>query len=376
MCKFHQDIALDVARQADGTVDPTAYALNIIALGANCSIKHYMPNMKGVKGSMTYRIASQDSQQAFKQSGLAYDPDAFEAYRGNTLGFLQQETQDAIQQHGFDQNRPKVIKNRIKSFLQVAPDELYAPFNNLSADIFKDKKQAAAYQELRLAAADYWNKDGVSDILTERFKQSVTTIFAEAPEQTNPTLLKIYEAMPDKMKQFSECAGGVCASAGGTLAGHLGCIAKLAILPALGATSGISNDPAVMYGMMAGGTGLGIGTWQYLHYRRGTLPTMLENAVTYGTAVLSLSALMAWHTFGSGHDHHHGGHEPSDITYFDDDAGRRFMVRESVLCGMRMAKDTVINGAVCDTLVPYTKFQIDTIQLAGPPKAELKPLTP
>lgn len=349
MCKFHHDVALDVARRADGSIDPMAFALNIIALGANCSIKYYMPTMKGVKGSMTYRLASKECQTAFEQSELVYDPNAFTAYQANTLAFLKDKTNNSIMDFGFDQQRPAVIKNRFKSFLQVAPDELYLPFNTLSPDVFQTPKQATQYQTLRLAAADYWHRDGVAETLTERFKQSVTTLFSEAPEKTNPYLLKTYEAMPPKLKQFSECAGGMCASAGGTIAGHLGCIAKLAILPALGASSGIAHDPTIMYGMMAGGTALGIGAWQLLHYQRGTLPGKMEKWATYGTAVISLSALMSWHAFGDGHDHHHGFAKPSSVTYFNDEAGRSFMVRKNILCAP-------------DNNQPL----MDTIQISGP----------
>jgi hypothetical protein len=302
MCKFHQDIALDVATGADGSVNPTIYALNIIALGANCSIRHYMPEMKGVKGSMTYKLASQECQTAFKNSGLVYEPAAFEAYRSETLPALRNASQEIIQTHGFDQKRPSVIKGRIKSFLQVAPDELYAPLDNLTPNVFKTPKQAEQYQGLRLAVADYWATDGVAPALKERFKQSVSVLFSEAPAKTNPALLKAYEVIPDKLKAFGDCAGGVCSSAGGTLLGHLGCIAKAVVLPALSATSTVANDPMVMYSLMGAGTVLGLGAWQLLHYQRGTLPGKLEKAMTYGAAIISLGALTAWHSLD---DHHH-----------------------------------------------------------------------
>lgn len=374
MCKFHQDVALDVSRNADGTINPTVYALNIIALGANCSVRHYMPDMKGVKGSMTYRLASRDSQESFNQSGILYEREAFNSYRGHTLDFLQKQSQETIQQHGFDTHRPKVIKNRIKSFLQAAPDELYAPFGNLSAGIFKTGKDADAYQGLRLAAADYWQKDHVKDILTERFKQSVATIFTEAPQKTNPAMLKIYEAMPNKMKQFSECTSGICASAGGTLAGHFGCVAKFAVLPALGLGSGTAHDPVTMYGMMFGGTALGLGVWQYLHYRRGTLPGKLEKFVTYGTAIVGLGAVTAWHQLSDSHAHHKD-HTPSPITYFNDQEGRRFMVRNELICGVRTINDTVINGVKTDLVLPYNTRRIDTLQISGIPQSRYPSIT-
>lgn len=346
MCKFHQDIALDVARNPDGSLDPLSFAINSIALGTNFAIDDYVPAMPGISGYNTYGLASKEGQDAFAQSNLVYDPDAFEAYRMNTIGFLQERTKDIIANHAMDKKFTKKLGQGKKAirFVNTIPDEAYASFDNLSSDIFKTDKAAALYQDIRQASAEYWNDPQTQEILEKRFEFSVANIFTEAKENANPLLLKTYEALPDVVKQYGDCAKGICRGVSISSVAHSGCIAKFAVLPALGASSTLTEDPNLTIGLMTGLSATGIGLWHYIHHMRGTIPNKLEKFSTYGTTLVTLGAVMAWHTLSHQADHttdHEA--EPKSRLYVDEQ-GREFLIQRNVICtmtGFRISQDTI-----------------------------------
>jgi hypothetical protein len=304
MCKFHQDIALGVARHPDGTIDTIAFAVNAIALGTNFYIETYVPQMPDISGYDTYEMASTKGQTAFAESGIVYNAQAAANYQESVLPLLQQKTQEIIDRRSFGDQTLKKLRTVAGAigFINRAPDTTYVPFDNLSPEVFDKQEHITLYQELRLAAAELWSDSDVQTAFKELFVQSVAATFTGAVQKVNPTLLTVYEAIPDGLKPLSTCAGGVCASAGGTMLGHLGCVAKVALLPALGATSGMADSPIAMITMMAGGTALGVTAWQALHRQRGTEPTTLEKAMTYGTAVGGLGLVTVLHLLGH-HDH-------------------------------------------------------------------------
>lgn len=340
MCKFHEDVARDIATRADGTFDPHIYAVNLAVLGTLFSIKDYVPAMPDISGFDTYELASEYGRISFAVSGLVYDAAKFTAYRDKTRAVLQEKTRQVLEAYPLKEKSFARLQSKRSGvyYMNKAPDEMYDPFEKgFDASLYPTRAQAEKYNQLRHMAADYGADPVVRDILTERFKQSVATVFTEAQEKVSPTILKIYEKLPPKLRLFNSCAGGICSAAGGSFVGHLGCVIKFGVLPALGGATGIAHDPALMYGLMGGGTALGLGLSEYLPYRKGGVPSKLQRMMTYGTALVTLAGFTAYHELSGDHDHHAG--HGDNVTYFRDDAGNRFMVQQKVLCGERTLPD-------------------------------------
>ncbi len=233
MCKFHHNVALEVARRDDGSIDLAAFCINSVTLGTLFYIGHYVEELPGISGYDVNRLSSKKGQQAFRNSGLPYDPEGFSAYQAETIHVLKEQTRAIMDKHPECMASLQHLKTEQQAidFINNAPDELYAGFDDLSTDVFKKKKHADKYQPLRLAAADYADVPGVQPILTECFKQSVATTFCEAPEKANPAALwvheqlkpvadTVYNVMPSWAKKFNTWAGGLCTVGGANVLYH------------------------------------------------------------------------------------------------------------------------------------------------------------
>ncbi len=151
-----------------------------------------------------------------------------------------------------------------------------------------------------------------------------------------------------KRRQFKECLRGICAAAGGTLLGHIGCIAKFGVLPILVTAGVVTHTPVAMTGVIVSGTALGLVAWHLWHRKNKSQPSKLERFVTYGMALVSIVGMTLWHNV-----EHHSEHEQlqntTNVSYFNDEAGREFMVTEELVCGLE-----------------GTAIYRDTVQVSGP----------
>jgi hypothetical protein len=306
MCKFHHDVACDIARRPDGTIDPMAYAINCIALGTNFDIGTYVPTLPNTGGTNKYELACKRGQSGFVQSGLVYDPQAFSAYRSKTLDFLKERTQQAIARNPVDQSTLKRLRSRRRAFgfINTAPDNLYVPFDNLTTGVFRNEKQATIYQSIRLAAADYWQDTDVQEILSNRFRQSVAVTFTEAAQKVNPKLLAVYEAIPEKLRDFTSCTAGMCTTAGIQGLVHIGCLKNAAMVIG-GITLGGAMNTKEMLLWSSGASLAGPILMEGVNYFRNMPTRKLTRMLTYGASILGFSGMMLWHTLRHNHQTHH-----------------------------------------------------------------------
>lgn len=356
MCKFHEDVALDVATGPDGKIDPVVYALNTVALGSSFSIGDFIPAMQDVGGHDVYEIASHFGQKSFKDSGLVYDPVAMAAYRENTLSILQQKSAEIVSAALQSDDSLKRLRTKRDGvyYINKAPDNVFDGFS-------PDRNETAVdprYQTIRTMAGIYMQDQQVQEILAERFRHSVATIFTEARDKANPQVLKAYERLPLKWRKYTSCIDGACSSAGGALLGHMGCVMKFA-LPALAGTGVMAHDPAVMYGLLGGGTALGIGLFEGRSYYKGKVPSRLQRYTTYGAALLTFGVFTALHLGDSDHHAQHEGLQQEKVTYFTSEDGRHFQVTQNMACLERTDENGVRREEVI--LLPPDTIQISFI---------------
>lgn len=346
MCKFHQDVALDVAQNMDGSFHPLSFNMNALALGVNFDIDTYTPTMSGISGYNIYALAGKKGRDALASSGLTYDPYAFQAYRHDTIGFLRQRSADIIAKHKISDHVLKKIGrgNQAIHFLNAIPDHVYASFDNSSADIYKNDKEKNLYHGLRLAAADYWDDTDTQEILQKYFEFSVAKIFTQAQKKAHPLVLRGYESLPDVVKQYGDCAKGICTGAGIGVVAHIGCIAKFGLLPLIGASTALTSNPVLTFGVMTGLSAGGIGLWQRIHKKRGSVPNRLEKFATYGATLAAFGLAVAAHSDHIITDQHKN---TAQATYYTDESGQQFMIREAVICSgfeTRIMRDTIAIG--------------------------------
>lgn len=88
MCKFHKDVARDVATDpATGQFDAGKYSVALVAM-AKFRIEQYMPAMFSCDGFVPAQMLTDASQKAFAASGLAKPVDAIKAYRDANIKFV------------------------------------------------------------------------------------------------------------------------------------------------------------------------------------------------------------------------------------------------------------------------------------------------
>jgi hypothetical protein len=210
MCRFHHNVAFSVSHDTDDIFDSNDFLINAIAIGTNFCIGDYLPDLPNSSGYNQNELASKTGRKNFEDFSskfdITYDPEAFALYRQQNLPYLRQRTAEINAKHSFNNKTVKVFRNKWKAadFTNYAPDELFLPFKNLSADIFKNKKDSALLQPLRLAGADYWNDKKTQEIITELFKQSVVMTCVEAQEKAHPSKVKLYEKVQPIIKPLKE----------------------------------------------------------------------------------------------------------------------------------------------------------------------------
>jgi hypothetical protein len=342
MCEFHDGAATSLA--TDPTTqnkNPVLEHLAGVALNRH-RIGTVFPQMKKLTGSDDYQLATRKAQSLFNaHPDLLHTQATLNFERDRTQHLLRDVLQDAVSKSGLSLADIETDKRKNKHYQSEAVSAVYdttqAPF------ILHDQPTDERFQKLHKALQIVHNTPQADMLLKQRFEQAISSKFLKAPSKVNPNWLRLYERVPEIVRNYKDCAEGMCSASAGNLIGHLGCIFKMAVLPSLGASSSLLANPNVTFAVMGGGSAAGIGAWHYLHKRRGTKPSSLEKYLTYGSSILGLTGIMAYHTFGhSHHDHTAGHYNPAPIQKTAD--GREFMIVTKDLCAPgRALGDTIWN---------------------------------
>lgn len=294
MCKFHKDVARDIATSpVNGQFDPAIYSVALVAM-AKFRIEQYMPSMFGTDGYNQYALASAKGVAAFDQSGLAMG----DAPRG--MDVLRQAMGKNLTLAGLNLPKDPV---RDVAFLDEATVELFENYTApgyAAGDLhLKATAHKAEFEAIRAATADFLSHPGIEDILRRHFEHSMASVFTEARKNANPVLLKIYNKMPDGLRGvFKSCAMCAGSGAGGALVSHIGCFA----VPVLAGATGTAVSGGVMTGMMLVGSPLiATGVTYGLDQWRGQKTSLPRLA---GAAAIAFAVALGIGAMGDGHDGH------------------------------------------------------------------------
>jgi hypothetical protein len=303
MCEFHDSAASSVATDPiTGHKDPVLQFLAGVALNRH-RIQTIFPEMPKLTGQDDYQLATKQAQNLFRSKNqLLQTQTILEAERTQTQKLLRDILQNAAQESGLDHHVSSLDERKVK---QLQAQAILAVYDTTQSPFALREQPTEKRFKILHDALQIIHQDSKADaLLKQRFGQAVSSKFLSAPQKINKNWLSLYERVPEKLRDYKDCAEGVCSASAGNLLGHLGCIIKVAILPTLGASSSLLANPHISYAVMGGGSALGIGAWQYLHHRRGTKPSKAEKWMTYGTSIAGLTGLMAYHSFA------HHNHDP------------------------------------------------------------------
>lgn len=309
MCKFHKDVARQIATHpVNGAFDPAAYSVALVAM-AKFRIEQYMPSMFGTDGYSKYALASEKGRAAFAASGLA---DRLGAAPDN-MTVLRDAMPQNLSLTGLNLPNNPV---RDGGFLDEATVELFenytAPGYAAGPLCLKNTAHRPEFEAIRGATEQFLSRPEVEDALRAQFEYSMARIFTEARHKTSPALQKIYNRLPDGLRNvFKNCALCVGPGAGGALVSHAGCV----VVPVIAGATGTAVSGGMLAGMMlvgspliAAGVTYGLDRWQ----GRKTTALRLGGAVAIAFGVAAGLGAM-----GGGHDHHanpgaHGDHPHHD----------------------------------------------------------------
>lgn len=308
MCRFHKDVAHDIATDpVTGRFDPARYSVALVAL-AKYRIEQYMPAMFGCDGYNKYEMAAAEGVKAFAESGLAKPEADIRRYRDGHIARLREAMDATAAAHDISIAGLNLPKNPLRDtrFLDEATVELFEGYTRPGYAAGPLTLKAAAhkpgFEPIRAAASGFLSRPGVEPVLKTMLENSLVSIFSEARKKSGDVLLALYSAVPKGLrKTFSACA----ACTGSVVVPHLPCLTLMALASSSAvAAAVVGNLPAVAAMSVAAATG-GYLSW---NRQRGSFASATERRFMKTAFALAAGLMIGMHAPGIGggsHHHHH-----------------------------------------------------------------------
>lgn len=202
MCKFHKDVARDIATNDAGAFDAGKYSTALVAM-ALFRVEQYMPSMHGCDGFNPAQMLTETAKNALENSGLSRPQSNINAYRDAQIGGLRAAMEltaqscdlslgglnipDRIVQGGFKATccaEPDPTKNG--PFLDEAVVELFDGYDDAAKTwaggllSLVDVAHKPQFEAIRTATEHFTSQPGVRDALQGMFEHSVASIFQNA----------------------------------------------------------------------------------------------------------------------------------------------------------------------------------------------------
>jgi hypothetical protein len=219
MCKLHKDVAIAVAKDpVTSAIDPLIYSVTLCSL-AKFWVDKYMPDMGHIDGYSDYEMAVPPAQQSFLASGLEADVEKAREGQSERISFLRDVAIKIIKDNDLTLQSLHLPKRPDKSprFLDQVMLSIYegSPTEELS---LKTKADNRKHEPLREVIEKIYQIPNYGCVLESALKSSISNLFINAPQNVNPTLLKLYNKFPMGLRtSFGSCSlhsgGGVVAHA-------------------------------------------------------------------------------------------------------------------------------------------------------------------
>ena len=203
MCKFHKDVARDIATDHTGTLNPARYAVALTAM-AKFRIEQYMPAMHGCDGFTPAEMITEKARIALLQSGLSFTAAEIKTYRDAHIGRLR-AAMDGIKTGTLDLPPLPADPATAGPFLDEAVVQLFDGYDDIakawarSALSLTPQAHKQAFEPLRAAVQDFLSQPGIEPILHQMFAHSLVRVFEDA---------RTASAVPQQSKGCVMCGHG------------------------------------------------------------------------------------------------------------------------------------------------------------------------
>lgn len=305
MCKFHKELAIDIATDpVTKKINPVAYSVSLVAL-AKYWIDRYMPDIPDCDGYSPYAMMSPKAVAALDKSGLEQDVALIGAFRDSNIGHVRTAILNLIEEQQLTLESLNLRKDPMK-------DERF--LNNSMLAVFEGNPRIEltlrrtvddpAYEPLRQAVEDFTGRDNIQAILQKLIEGNFARLFVEARSQVNPTVLRAYNKLPERLVgAFKTCATCVGGGTGGALVSHVGCIAIPLFAGAGGTVLSASMNAFMLVSspLIAAAVTAGYSKWRG---QEQSIPRIAGSAAIAFAVAMGVNAM-------NGHDHHdHDVHHP------------------------------------------------------------------
>lgn len=247
MCKFHKDVAIQIATGADNIFDPVRYSIIMCAL-SRYWIDLYMPEVDYLDGYSVYEMATPRAVAALRKSEtintISQDVEGVISHAAANAPQLRKALDQVILEQELTSktlNLPKRPLNNLKALSEISAD-IYEgdPAEGLNV---KAAVNNPAHEPMRRAVSSLFDKDGFEPVLRTMIAGSFARLMTEAQSRVNPVLLKAYDNLPYGLRtSFASCAlhGG-----GGSIGTHALCL----MMPAAVGAVGMVASPIIAIGI-------------------------------------------------------------------------------------------------------------------------------
>ena len=206
MCKFHKDVARDIATDSTTSVfDAGRYAVALVAM-AKFRIEQYMPAMYASDGFVPSLMRTPEAVKALDDSGIRKPLSEVQAFRDAHIDAMRRAMDDTaarydlslpalnigdtITEKGY-QHCAKMAPDPTKNgpFLDEAVVELFEGYDDAEKAWARHNLDVVAvahkpeFEPIRAATAHFLSQPGVVDTLKTMFENSLVKIFEEARDE-------------------------------------------------------------------------------------------------------------------------------------------------------------------------------------------------
>lgn len=206
MCKFHKDVARDIATDIDGRFDPGAFAVAVTAM-AHLRTEQFVPSLFGVDGFVPAQMADADIQQALSDARLKECSHAADRFRSQALPLLQRAMARTAARHdlsvdGLHLSPGTYTAQGYKatcgappdptvngSFLSYAVVHLFQGYDDAAKTVSTRDgalsliatAEHEKFEPIRAATAHFYGQPQVAETLKRMFLDTVVRIVRAAP---------------------------------------------------------------------------------------------------------------------------------------------------------------------------------------------------
>ncbi len=202
MCKFHKDVARDIATNEAGVFDAGKYSTALVSM-ALFRVEQYMPSMHGCDGFNPAQMLTETAKNALAETGLARAQTEINAFRNENIGFLRSAMDltgqscdltlgglnipDRITQGGYKATCcAEADPTQNGPFLDEAVVELFDGYDDSDKTWARgplslvDVAHNPQFEAIRTAAEHFTSQPNVRAVLQGMFERSVASIFQNA----------------------------------------------------------------------------------------------------------------------------------------------------------------------------------------------------